>query len=107
MTNDLEALSADELYLLHLNVAAVLKGKLTAKMQLLEQQLHRLHPSEGPAISQSRRPYPPVRAKFQNPDQPLECWSGRGKRPRWLDAQLRSGKRIDDFRIDRAALSFF
>jgi DNA-binding protein H-NS len=26
-----------------------------------------------------------------------------GKQPRWLTAQLRTGKRIDDFRIERAA----
>jgi hypothetical protein len=27
---------------------------------------------------------------------------GRGKKLRWLTAQLKSGKRIDDFRIDLA-----
>ena len=85
MANDFEALTADELYLLHLEITAVLKEKLAAKRELLEQQLHRLHPPEDSAVTRFRRPYPPVRAKFQNPDQPLECWSGRGKRPRWLE----------------------
>ncbi|WP_442895865.1 H-NS family nucleoid-associated regulatory protein [Bradyrhizobium sp. AZCC 2262] len=28
---------------------------------------------------------------------------GRGKKPRWLAAHLKSGKRIDDFRISHAA----
>jgi hypothetical protein len=28
---------------------------------------------------------------------------GRGKKPRWMTAQLKSGKHIDDFRIDLAA----
>ena len=28
-----------------------------------------------------------------------ETWAGRGKQPRWLVAQLRSGKRIEDFTI--------
>ena len=27
---------------------------------------------------------------------------GRGKQPRWLVAQLRVGKKLDDFRIDRS-----
>ena len=102
MANEFEALTADELYLLHLEITAVLKERLAAKKELLEQQLQRLHPPEDNSAPKSRRPYPPVTAKFQNPDQPLECWSGRGKRPRWLDAQLRSGKQVDDFRIDQA-----
>jgi DNA-binding protein H-NS len=41
--------------------------------------------------------------KYRNPDQPSETWAGRGKQPRWLVAQLRSGKRIDDFKIKKAA----
>ena len=103
MANNFEALTADELYLLHLEVAAVLREKLVAEKNALEERLQRLHPPNDPEITQARRPYPPVRAKFRNPDQPSESWSGRGKRPRWLDAQLRSGKQIDDFRINRAA----
>jgi DNA-binding protein H-NS len=34
-----------------------------------------------------------------NPKQPSETWAGRGKLPRWLNARLRSGKQLDDFRI--------
>jgi DNA-binding protein H-NS len=107
MANDLKAsletLSADELFLLHMDVARELKKRLEAKKNLLDEQLRRLHPTVGDAGTVSRRPYPPVAAKFRNPDRPSESWSGRGRRPRWLDAQLRSGKQIDDFRIDGAA----
>ncbi|HTE96912.1 MAG TPA: H-NS family nucleoid-associated regulatory protein, partial [Bradyrhizobium sp.] len=34
-----------------------------------------------------------------NPAKPSETWAGRGKQPRWLTAQLRAGKKLDDFRI--------
>jgi DNA-binding protein H-NS len=37
--------------------------------------------------------------KYSNPAKPSETWAGRGKKPRWLTAQLKSGKQIDDFRI--------
>jgi DNA-binding protein H-NS len=50
-----------------------------------------------------RRPYPVVVPKFRNPERPSETWAGRGKTPRWLTAQLKSGRRIDDFRIRYAA----
>jgi DNA-binding protein H-NS len=105
MTNDFEVLTADELYLLRLELAAVLRKKLVAEKNALEERLRQLRPPDDREITQSnaRRPYPAVNPKFRNPDQPSETWSGRGKRPRWLDAQLKSGRRIDDFRIDRAA----
>lgn len=99
MANDFEAWTSDELYLLHLEIAAVLRRKLVTKKNALEERLERLRRP----VTQAGRPYPAVKAKFRNPEQPSETWSGRGRRPRWLDAQLRSGKRIDDFRIDRAA----
>lgn len=50
-----------------------------------------------------RRPYPVVVPKYRNPERPSETWAGRGKTPRWLTAQLKSGRRIDDFRIRYAA----
>jgi DNA-binding protein H-NS len=53
--------------------------------------------------STERRPYPAVVPKYRNPERPSETWAGRGKKPRWLAAQLKSGKRIDDFRIRQAA----
>jgi DNA-binding protein H-NS len=40
--------------------------------------------------------------KYRNPERPSETWAGRGKKPRWLAAHLKSGKRMDDFRIIHA-----
>jgi len=51
-------------------------------------------------MSHARRAYPRVFPKYRNPAEPSETWAGRGKKPRWLTAQLKSGKQIDDFRID-------
>lgn len=41
---------------------------------------------------------PKVRSatKYRNPDNPNETWTGRGKRPRWLNDALASGKNLDD-----------
>jgi DNA-binding protein H-NS len=50
-----------------------------------------------------RRPYPAVLPKYRNPERPSETWAGRGKTPRWLLAQLKSGRRLDDFRIRQVA----
>ena len=41
----------------------------------------------------------PVLPKYRNPDNSSETWSGRGHRPRWLEAQLAAGKTIEDLEI--------
>ncbi len=32
-----------------------------------------------------------------------ETWAGRGVKPRWLVAAIKSGKKLDDFLIDKSA----
>jgi len=39
-----------------------------------------------------------VLPKYRNP-QTSETWSGRGKCPRWLIATMKSGRKIEEFRI--------
>ncbi len=40
-----------------------------------------------------------VPPKYQNPSDPSQTWSGRGKRPRWFNAALKSGKKEKDLLI--------
>lgn len=37
--------------------------------------------------------------KFANPANPSQTWSGRGRRPRWVEAALADGKSLDDLAI--------
>ncbi len=37
--------------------------------------------------------------KYRNPEDSSQTWSGRGKRPRWLQAELEKGKALSDFLI--------
>ncbi len=34
-----------------------------------------------------------VKAKYRNPANPQETWSGRGRQPRWFTAALKAGKK--------------
>ena len=104
--NDFKSMSTDELWALHQEVAARLAISLLAEKRLLEDRLKQLKggiETERAKSSTGRRPYPTVVPKFRNPDRPSETWAGRGKTPRWLAAKLKSGKRIDDFRIREVA----
>jgi DNA-binding protein H-NS len=42
-----------------------------------------------------------VPPKYRSPSG--ETWAGRGARPGWLVAAVKSGKKIDDFLIDKSA----
>ena len=101
--SDLEILSADELWDMYHKITAMLQAKISAQRKVLEDQLAQLNGRfrvEETSETPERRPYPTVFPKFRNPEQPSEAWAGRGKKPRWLTAQLKSGKQIEDFRID-------
>jgi DNA-binding protein H-NS len=92
--SDLEQMDLDRLWELHVEVSELLKERIKQERRRLVDQLSYLR---GP--SHGHRPYPPVLPKYRNPDHPAETWAGRGKQPRWLTARLKSGKRIDDFKI--------
>src|SRR6185312_16672323 len=40
-----------------------------------------------------------VAAKYLNPDDPSETWTGRGRKPRWLNAKLQEGAKLEKFLI--------
>jgi DNA-binding protein H-NS len=108
----LSSLSMDELWALHEEVGNMLSEKITNEKRELEERLAKLNGRMTGKISRTnpqvaerrkvRRKYPPVLPKFQNPSDPSETWAGRGKQPRWLVLQLKAGKKINDFLIDRA-----
>jgi H-NS histone family/LysR substrate binding domain len=91
-------MSVDELWRLHEEISSVLATRLSEEKTRLEMRLRQLEGVNG-SFPRARRPYPQVFPKYRNPAQPAETWSGRGKQPRWLAAQLSSGKKLDDFRI--------
>jgi len=98
---DLAMMPVDELWSLHEEIRTTLSTKLDAEMRELERRLTRLN-GRNEDRPKARRPYPKVHPKYRNPERPSETWSGRGKQPHWVGAQLRSGKKVDDLLIARA-----
>jgi len=104
---ELESMSLDELWLLHGELSAILSARIKAEKHELEKRLAVL--SRGIVRGDSgdaqlvrdgkpRRNYPRVLPKYRNP-QTSETWSGRGKRPRWLVAAVKLGRKMEEFRI--------
>jgi DNA-binding protein H-NS len=102
-SKNLELMSVDELWSLREKLDAILSAKLNDEKHHLERRLSQLHGQrEKPTIEANRRrPYPKVLPKYQNPERPFETWSGRGKRPHWVAAQLKMGKKVDDLLISQ------
>ncbi|MEH2512170.1 DNA-binding protein H-NS [Nitrobacteraceae bacterium AZCC 1564] len=97
---DLKSLSVDQLWDLHEELVSQLTRKMAAEKNRLDVRLRKLRLPDG-KLKHERRPYPKVLPKFKNPHNPAETWAGRGKTPRWLSKQLRSGKKLNDFRVER------
>jgi DNA-binding protein H-NS len=101
---DFNLMSVDELWALRLEIDAVLPSRIAAEKTKLEKRLRQLQ-SNGATTRRERRPYPRVLPKYRNPADPAETWAGRGRQPHWVTEQLRSGKKLDDFRIQPASVS--
>jgi DNA-binding protein H-NS len=99
--SELKQMSVDELWELHERIGEILSDKIEYEKTKLEQRLDQLahRVSELSPANPQRRTYPKVEAKFRNPDNPSETWSGRGKAPRWLTKLIAAGRTLDEFRI--------
>ncbi len=38
-------------------------------------------------------------AQYMNPENPRQTWTGRGKRPNWLNEKLENGAKLEDFKV--------
>jgi DNA-binding protein H-NS len=102
--HDLKSMSVDELWNLHQELVGELGRKIAIEKARLEERLRQIGSRSVLAKEgRPRRPYPKVLPKYRNPKNASETWAGRGKQPRWLRAQLRSGKKLEDFRIQRSS----
>jgi DNA-binding protein H-NS len=100
MAGGFESWPTDELWRLRERVSSRLVRKIAEEKAKLDEQLRILenaHSAIGP--KRPRRAYPKVLPKYQNPKDAAKTWSGRGKQPHWVQAQLRAGKKLEHLLI--------
>ena len=61
---------------------------------------HRSGGQEGEERHPRRRKK--VQPKYRNPDNPEETWSGRGRKPRWVEVALAHDRKLEDLVIKAA-----
>lgn len=50
-------------------------------------------------MSASRKPRTESAVKYRHPQDPDKTWKGFGKRPLWLNDELKRGRKLEDFKV--------
>jgi DNA-binding protein H-NS len=96
----LKSMTVEKLIKLKADVEAMLATKISAERGALEAELAKLDRLGGRGGKVKRGgARGAVAPKYRNPANPDETWAGRGLRPRWLVAALKSGKKLEHFAI--------
>lgn len=104
MKINLDAMSLKELKELHGQVGKAISSYESRKKQEALSALEEKAKSLGFSLSEllgetQTRKRKPARAKYANPANKDETWTGRGRKPRWVEAALKSGKSLNDMLI--------
>jgi DNA-binding protein H-NS len=103
---NLKTMTIDALVGLRTKIDAVLGSKVSDERRQLETELAKLTRVESGSGRRSiagRGARGKVAPKFRNPERPGETWAGRGLKPRWLAAAIKSGNKLEDYRIPGTA----
>jgi DNA-binding protein H-NS len=97
----LEKMPTAKLEDLRAEVEAMIASKVAERREELQSQLSELlaigDSGNGTRRGPSKKRIVP--AKYRNPKNADEVWSGRGRMPLWLGAALKGGKTREDFLI--------
>jgi DNA-binding protein H-NS len=104
MAIDLGNMSLKELKTLYSQVAREIEGFVERKKREAVKELEDLAKSHGYSLDEllgakPSRKRAPAKPKYANPANSAETWTGRGRRPRWVEAALKAGKSLDDLAI--------
>ena len=103
MTKSVEKMSYKELQELSLRVKKAMASVQDRERATLRQKMEALAAGAGFKLGdlfggrggKGRT----VAAKYVNPADPTETWTGRGRRPRWLAAKIKAGDKMEKFLI--------
>ncbi len=102
---DIQNLSPAELQALIKNAQSALEEKQAGMRKQVIAQIKELAASIGVTVEitddkKSRKSSSAVAAKYSNPANPSETWTGRGLAPKWMKELMDQGRNKDDFLIN-------
>lgn len=101
---DLETLSLAELKKLQKDVAKAIDSFEERELKAAAAEAEALLRERGFSLAQIlqmgvTKPKAKVAPKYANPADPTQTWTGRGRKPLWVNDALASGKSLDDLAI--------
>lgn len=108
MKINLSLLSVVELRALSEEIAQEIESRAKEDRQKLLQEFREKAKSLGTSLEElmsgqkakgKTRASGKVAAKYANPSDASQTWTGRGKRPRWVSECLAAGKTLDDLKV--------
>ena len=102
-SNGLDKLSYPQLIALHERIQEAIIAKRAAEAQATKEQLRQMAEKAGFDIKElfGKRGSPRSTgiAKYRNPKDPSQTWTGRGRKPTWLVEALKKGSKLDSFAV--------
>jgi len=100
---DLSKLSIEELQNLARDIEVEVVNRRVMEKERVLNQMRELASSLGMSLEEFLRQEgissSQVPVKYRHPDNPTLSWSGRGKRPAWVNEALASGKTLEDLSV--------
>ena len=102
---NISKLSYKQLIKLEADVAIALARRKQEEKTDVKRQLAELAARSGFELSdvigkqQGRKKGSKVAVKYRHPNDPTLTWTGRGRQPLWLVAELKNGKKLGSFLI--------
>ena len=108
MKPDISKLSVEELKRLQVEAEALIVSKKDQAIEDAYDQILAIAESVGFSVEEllelgeqkrKKTTRKAVEPRYRNKNNPEQTWTGRGKQPRWLVAELEKGAKLEDFLI--------
>lgn len=105
LSQKIKDLTVAELNELKDSIEEVIEKRKREEVAELRRQIDSLLGNSGITledIQNAKAPSKTVRPKYRNPEDSTQTWTGRGRRPTWLDQKINAGSKLEDFIIEGA-----
>ena len=101
---NVDKLSLKELVVLETKIKSALGEARDRERALVKSKMAELAQTHGFSVSElfdgaRSRKKPVGVAKYANPENKSDTWTGRGRKPNWLVGRLKKGAKLSDFGI--------
>ncbi len=107
LETQLSAMSLPDLLNVQEHVKGLIHSRRRSQQKELENQVREMARAQGLELeglvlrdkNAARRTKKVASAQYRNPKNPVQTWSGLGKRPNWLKAYLSEGGSLEELKI--------